>query len=92
MTPPAAAPPAPEPPPATLIVVEGTKTEREIELERRLEEEATARRQAETDASYHADEARRLKELQSQTPAPPAGKKLVTKTGAGWFTYEEEEE
>lgn len=96
-TPPAPAPTAPtpaapEPPLATKIVVEGTKTEREIELERRLEQEAEARRKAETDASYHADEARRLKELQSQRPSPPAKKKRVTKLGTGWFPYETEED
>ena len=68
---PSTPPASPEAPPATRLVVTGTKTEREIELERKLDEEATARRKAETDAAYHADEARRLKELQSQPPVPP---------------------
>jgi hypothetical protein len=56
-------------------VVEGEKSEREIELERDLESERASRRKAETDAAYHADEARRLKELQSgPTPKPAAEK------------------
>lgn len=73
--PPATPPPPPaEPPaapPATTIVVTGTKTEREIELETRLATEEARAKKAETDASYHADEARRLREAQTApTPAP----------------------
>jgi hypothetical protein len=85
-TPPATPPPPSDPPPATRIVVEGQKTEREIELERRLEDESNARRKAETDASYHADEARRLKELQSQVPQPRKQKRI----GVGFWEIEED--
>ena len=85
--PPPPTPPAPAPdpaPPATKIVVEGTRTEREIELERTLENERTARRKAETDASYHADEARRLKELQTATPPAKSRRRY------GFFEQEED--
>jgi hypothetical protein len=58
------------------------KTERELDLEKKLEEEAAARRKAETDASYLANENRRLKEV----PKPPAQKK-----GNGWVFPDEEE-
>jgi hypothetical protein len=84
---PEAPPPPPAAPPATKIVVEGSKTEREIDLERRLEAEAAARRKAETDASYYADEARRLKELQSQVPTAKHKQKRVA---VGFWEVEEE--
>ena len=80
--------PSPAPPEATRIVVTGEKSERELTLEKQLEEANSARRKAETDASYHQDEARRLKELQT---APPPTKKKVKRAGVGWFEYETEE-
>jgi len=83
-TPPPSEPPAA--PPATRIVVEGTKTEREIELERELESARCAQKLAETNAAYSADEARRLKEIQNQIPPSPPRKKTV---GVGWFEVEE---
>ncbi len=86
----------PDPPPASRIIVEAQRTEREIELEaereelrRKYEAEASARRKAETDAAYHADEARRLKDLQGQVINTPAAKKK--KVGVGWFETDEEE-
>ncbi|MCX6922668.1 MAG: hypothetical protein NT154_05550 [Verrucomicrobia bacterium] len=78
--------PEPTPPPAAVIVVNGTKTERELELERDLQTERDARRKAEVDASYAQDKARRLEEIQSSPPptAPRAKKK-------GWTLLHEEE-
>lgn len=76
---PAPAPaPAGAPPPAAAAVIDG-KTERELQLEKQLEEENGKRKKAETDASYLADENRRLKE----TPAPP-------KKSSGWYFPDEE--
>lgn len=75
------------PPPAARIVVEAQRTERELTLAAELEAERTARRKAETDASYHADEARRLKELQSQVPAPKNKQKRVA---TGFWEVEED--
>ena len=72
--------PAPAAPPAAAGVVNG-KTERELELEKKLEGEAAARKKAETDASYLADENRRLKEI--PTPAK--------KKSSGWVFEDEEE-
>ena len=83
-TPAAPVPPAPTPtptpapagPPAALTVIQGGKTEREIALEREIEEHKTARTKAERDAAYALDEARKLKEIQTQRPAPtPKAKK-----------------
>jgi hypothetical protein len=65
--------PAAAPPPAAVVVLEGTKTEREIQLEKDLETERLARRKAETDAAYAQDEFRRLKEI--PMPPPPNPKK-----------------
>jgi len=72
--------PAPVAPPAAAAVANG-KTERELQLEKKIEEEATARKKAETDASYLADENRRLKEV--PTPAK--------KKASGWVFPDEEE-
>jgi len=77
--------PAPVPanaPPAAVGVVNG-KTERELQLEKDLETERVARKKAETDASYSADEARRLKEAQDNPPKKRRG---------GWVFPDEEEE
>jgi hypothetical protein len=79
-------PPASAPPPATKIVVEGTKTEREIELERRLNETEARAKKAETDAGYHADEARKARELLTAVPAPRAKQK---RTAVGFWEVEE---
>ena len=88
--PPEGGTPNPAPPPATKIVVEGTKTEREIELERKLADTEAAKRKAETDASYHADEARKLREFQSAPPitAPVKPKRVRSFMG---FTQEVED-
>jgi hypothetical protein len=74
-----AAPPAGAPPAAAAVA--NGKTEREIQLEKKIEEEAAARKKAETDASYLADENRRLKEIPN-----PAKKK-----SSGWVFPDEEE-
>ncbi len=72
-TPAPAAPPAQTPPPAATAVVNG-KTENEVNLERQLEEERVARKKAETDAAYQADENRRLKEAKkTETDRPLRG-------------------
>jgi len=56
-------PPLPAPPPAAQVVATGPKTERELDLEKHLALSESARKKAETDASYLADENRRLKEI-----------------------------
>ncbi len=68
-TPPPASPVA-APPPAATIVVEGTRSERELELERELESTRAGQRAAELKAAYAEDKARRLMEIQSRPPAP----------------------
>jgi hypothetical protein len=68
---PASAPaPAAAPPPAAAVVIEGQKTEREIKLEKDLEEARQARLTAETKASYAEDKARQLEERLRPAPAP----------------------
>ena len=77
--PPAPTPPppaAPAPPPAAVVVLEGSKSERELALEKQVTELEAGRRKAETDAAYAQDEAKRLKELHS---APPGGGKPKAK-------------
>ena len=80
-----AAAPAPEPPPATRIVVTGTKTEREIDLENRLESESSARKKAETDAAFAQDAAAKLRE--QMTAVHPRVK--LKKVSFGFFTEED---
>ncbi len=79
---PAPAPAAPTAgaPPAAAAVASG-KTEREIQLEKEIEDAKAGRKKAETDASYLADEVRRLKEI--PTPAK--------KKSSGWVFPDEEE-
>ena len=74
--------PAPELPPAAVIVKEGIKTERELELEKRLTDAESARKKAETDAAYAQDEARRLKESPPPPPVPTPTPRA--KKGPGW--------
>jgi len=62
-------------PPAATVVTQGSRTERESDLERQLDEERQARRKAETDAAYAQDEARRLKDIQTARPEPPKAKR-----------------
>lgn len=71
----------PNAPPAAAAVVTG-KTERELQLEKDLQEAQAGRKKAETDASYLADENRRLKES-GQAPKQRRG---------GWVFPDEEEE
>jgi hypothetical protein len=70
--PPSTAAPA-QPPPAATVVLRGTKSETEADLERQLDTERKKRRKAETDAAYLEDENRRLKSigLTKKKPAPP---------------------
>jgi hypothetical protein len=75
-------PPAPAPAaPTAGTTVAGGKSEREIELERLVEQEQNARRKAETIAAEKEDEAKRLRDLQSGAP-----KKKKKKTSGG-FTF-----
>jgi hypothetical protein len=61
-------------PPVARVVVEASKTERELLLERDLEAEKAARKKAETDAAHAQDEVHRLT---APTPgtSPPANDK-----------------
>jgi hypothetical protein len=77
--------PAPEPPLATKIVVNGGKTELELELEQKLTEAEAGRKKAEQEAAWNADERRRL--IEATTPAAPKAKKKTV--GTGWFENEE---
>ncbi len=70
-------------PPAAEAVVNG-KTERELQLEADL-------KKAQTDAAYAQDEAKRLKDAQTEAPEPGKKKK---RTDGGWFRtllHEEED-
>lgn len=81
---PAPAPsPAPAAPPAAAAVIAG-KTENEVNLERQLEEERSARKKAETDAAHLLDENFALKKAQEK-PAPEE------KSGDGWHMPGEED-
>jgi hypothetical protein len=67
--PPAPPVPAGNPPPAAHLVVTGdVKSERELELERKLDAAERARREAEIIAAEKEDEAARLREIQSRPP------------------------
>jgi hypothetical protein len=79
------------PPPAGKIVNEAQWTEREAALQRQIEAERDARRQAEVKASYAEDEARRLKELQSQPPEPTKPKARRKVQTVGFWEVEEED-
>lgn len=63
--PPPNPPAAPATPPKAAEIVLNAKSARETELETKLEETEKARKKAETDAAYNADEVQRLKKLQS---------------------------
>jgi hypothetical protein len=78
--------PAPEPPPAARIVVAGGKTEREIELEGRLDREGKEKVAAQVAASHAQNECDRLRsQLLTIGQVKPA-----TKTaGTGWFETED---
>lgn len=66
---PAPPPPPPEPPAAAQVVVNGTRTEREIQLEADLEAERNSRKKVECDNAQLQDELHRL-----ATPAVPPAK------------------
>jgi hypothetical protein len=69
-TPPAsAAPPSAEPPPAAVVVATGKKTEREVELEKRLEQVEKDKKDRETQICELQDQNFALK-------APPKKKKV----------------
>ena len=76
--PPAVTPANPETPPAAKVVVEGTKTERELRLERDLKVRET--RLAELE-----DENRQLKTLPKPPGPPPAREKSSWLSGATFF-------
>ncbi len=64
---------APAPPKAATTVLNGQVTEREIKMQKELEEERQARKKEQTRLSELEDENRRLK-----TPAQPAKAKGLT--------------
>jgi len=72
--PPQDAPPPPAPPPAAKTVLEGTKTERELILEREVEQHRTPLKSRETPITELEDENRQL------TTPPP---KPATRSGSG---------
>lgn len=82
------APPPPAAPPAAALVVAGTKNERELELERKLEAESERARKAEIIAAEWQDKATKL------PPIPAAAKKV--KRVQHWsdpvFSQDEDEE
>lgn len=82
---PLATPPHQAPPSAAKVVLEGPKTERELALERQLEEERKGRKAAETDAAHLQDENRRLKDVPTPEPKPKKKKK------AGWTFFDDDE-
>lgn len=73
---PPAVPPA-LPPPAAVVVVNGDKTERELELEGQLQTERDARKKVDLDCAQLLDENQRLK-----TPVPVPVKKKLDKVRA----------
>lgn len=85
--PPPAEPPAP--PPAAVTVLEGQRTERELELAAELEREKAARRKAETDCAWSQDENRRLKTVAGPRPPAPAAARAKK---SGWTLLHESEE
>lgn len=60
--------PPPAPPPAADTVLQGTRSERELQLEEDLRKERESKKKLETDVAHLQDENHRLK----QVPAPPA--------------------
>lgn len=58
---PAATPPAPAPPAAAAAVLSGDKTEKELQLEKELESERSARKKVELDNAQLSDELHRAK-------------------------------
>lgn len=82
---------APAPPPAATIVVNGTKTERELELERQLadrDEKLSAAERARRDAEFHAAEKER--EAQEARAARVVKPKKERSTFAPVINFEEE--
>jgi hypothetical protein len=72
-TPPATAP-APEilaPPPAAVIVTTGTRTEREIDLQRQLDERDQILKERETECAELQDANRSLREVLKPAPRKP---------------------
>lgn len=71
-----------EPPPAAVVVLNGSRTEREIALESELEKERHARRKAETEAAYTQDE---LAKLRAAQLLPPASQEKRKSSGWTWL-------
>jgi hypothetical protein len=80
--------PAPEPaaPPAAKAVVNG-KTEREIELEKKLEDAESGRKKAEIVAAEKEDQLSQLKKLQTD---PPKNKDKKERVRLTFFDGEED--
>ena len=75
------------PPTVAQIVVTGTKSERELQLESAVEREAARAKRAEIEAAALADENHRLKSVGLTTTATPAPK--VAKPSFGWWPEQE---
>ena len=74
VTPPENSEPDPAPPLAR-VVVEASKTERELQLEVERDEAVTARRKAEQDAAHAQDEVHRLSTPPTPGPSPEKPKR-----------------
>ena len=94
--PPTETPPkeTPAPPPTAKTVLEGTKTERELELEEELAGERERymqlegeKKRVEIDHAHLDDENRRLKTLVRSTPQPTKQKPVRAKS---WTLFDEE--
>lgn len=67
-------PPAPAPPPAATTVLEGTRTERELELEKKLADEQDGRKNDQLRNMELEDENRRLKQIPTEAPKEHGGR------------------
>lgn len=78
-TAPPADPPAPTDPPAeppaTRVVLNAEKSERELNLEKELADEKSARKQVEMKAAELEDQNSQLKKIPTNTPAPTPNKR-----------------
>lgn len=77
-TPPASPPTSPgpaAPPPVAAIVVNGDKTERELQLEKDLAAERQAKKQVELDNAQMQDELHRMKTPPTPAPVNPPPRK-----------------
>ena len=78
------------PPPAATVVAEGKRTEREIELEKELEETRKGKKKAETEASEWQDKARTMKEAQEAAALALHQPKPAVPKKCGWGFFDED--